>query len=200
MVGTWEWRGEKHAPVEQTFLSLDSRGNFKWIQIAKLRGRQGRLESGGKWRISDGEFIQELTKIHEFQSSGSFIRRKIVSLHEDLAILRTPLGGTEELRRRAVPPHLPPVFSFAALEQAITLTAPKPQYPFSARQRRLQGKGLFILTVDEKTGVVTLVRVEQSTGHGILDEAAIGTLKNWRFKPQTVDKLRVPVNFTLTRP
>jgi TonB family protein len=200
LVGTWELKVEQnHPPTDRVFLSFDPRGNFKLIRIIKFLGRRGRQEDEGKWRVSDGELIQEITEMRGYQWTGAFSKRRIVSLHHDLVILRTPVGSKEELRRVSIPSQLPPILQEHELNQALVLVSQNPQYPLNARQQRLEGKGLFVLTVDEKTGVVTSVRVQQSTGYRILDEAAVGTLKTWRLKPQTVDKLRVPIVFSLRR-
>ena len=63
------------------------------------------------------------------------------------------------------------------------LYAPKPDYPVAARARHYTGSGVFIIRVPVKSGRVTEARVAQSTGHPILDRAAVDALKKWRFKP-----------------
>jgi TonB family protein len=37
-----------------------------------------------------------------------------------------------------------------------------------------------------------------STGVKILDEAAVSTFSQWRFRPDTVKKVRIPIHFTLS--
>src|SRR6266404_4291241 len=39
-----------------------------------------------------------------------------------------------------------------------------------------------------------------STGVEILDDATISAFSQWRFKPGTVKKVRIPINFTLSGP
>jgi TonB family protein len=63
------------------------------------------------------------------------------------------------------------------------LYAPKPDYPLEARARRFTGAGMFIIRVHVKTGRVVEVRVARSTGHAILDQAALRAFSQWRFKP-----------------
>jgi TonB family protein len=88
----------------------------------------------------------------------------------------------------------PPVLT---QEQAAGLVvfAPKPEYPQAARRQRLCGKGVFLLNVNAKTGQVTSIKIERRTGHQVLDVAALKTLINWRFKPHSVTKVRIPVIF-----
>jgi hypothetical protein len=45
---------------------------------------------------------------------------------------------------------------------------------------------MFIIGVPVKSGRVAEVRVSRSTGHAILDAAAVNALKQWRFKPGTL--------------
>jgi TonB family protein len=37
----------------------------------------------------------------------------------------------------------------------------------------------------------------KSTGHQILDDSALEALRKWRFRPGTVHKVRIPINFTM---
>jgi TonB family protein len=92
----------------------------------------------------------------------------------------------------------PPVLT---QEQAARLAvfAPKPQYPEAARLRRQEGKGVFLLNVNAKTGQVTSIKIEKTTGYQLLDVAALKTLIKWRFKPYSVAKAHVPVTFFLAR-
>jgi protein TonB len=69
--------------------------------------------------------------------------------------------------------------------QLATLVAPPPLYPRAAIQRRLAGTVTLRIHVDAD-GLPLEVSVENSSGHAILDEAAITTVqKRWRFVPAT---------------
>jgi TonB family protein len=75
--------------------------------------------------------------------------------------------------------------------------APLPEYPAEARARDLAGNGVFVLHLNRKAGTVTSVTVEKSTGFAILDNAAIASLKRWRFiKNIDVPMVKVPFTFT----
>ncbi|MGH8100435.1 MAG: energy transducer TonB [Chthoniobacterales bacterium] len=82
--------------------------------------------------------------------------------------------------------------------KALATYAPRPAYPYEARSRRVTGSGVCVVTVDTGSGSVTDATMAQSIGSSILDNAAVSAFKNWRFKPGTVSKVRIPITFTLT--
>jgi len=99
--------------------------------------------------------------------------------------------------------------------------SPKPDYPLEARAAHFTGSGVFIVIVHPNTGRVAQVRIDRSTGHPILDQAAVRAFSQWRFKPgglkhlaeiapwqhdpiaKTIQKgdvpIKIPCNFTLRR-
>ncbi len=76
--------------------------------------------------------------------------------------------------------------------------APKLEYPYEARRQHLTGSGVALLIVDISTGSVTDVKMSQSTGNALLDNAARAGFRRWRFKPGTVSQVQTPITFTLT--
>jgi periplasmic protein TonB len=75
--------------------------------------------------------------------------------------------------------------------------APPPEYPREPRLNGTRGSGVCVVAVDPRNGEVIAASMEQSTGNGTLDKAAVSALQKWRFKPGTVSKVRIPVEFTL---
>ena len=86
-----------------------------------------------------------------------------------------------------------------AQARAVAISAPRPDYPFDARARHLTGSGIALLEVDRKTGYVVAARMLKSTGHVILDNAALSAFMRWHFKPGTVREVRIPINYTMRR-
>lgn len=80
--------------------------------------------------------------------------------------------------------------------KALAVYAPRPSYPYEARSRRITGSGVCVVNVDTASGRVTDASMAQSI-NPILDNAAVSAFKNWRFKPGTVSKVRIPITFTL---
>ena len=59
-----------------------------------------------------------------------------------------------------------------------------------------QGRGLFQLKLDLKTGYVTNVTVVRSTGFAQLDTLAVDALRRWRWKPGKWKEIEMAVAFT----
>jgi TonB family protein len=74
-----------------------------------------------------------------------------------------------------------------------------PEYPYNDRRNYHQGKGLYRVTVDRKTGWVTNVTVIKSTGWATLDDAAVSALRQWRLKPGKWKQFDFPVTYEMAR-
>jgi TonB family protein len=81
--------------------------------------------------------------------------------------------------------------------KALVIYAPRPQYPHEAFAKRLTGRGIVWLNVASRTGHVTSARMLKGTGHSILDQATLDAYRQWRFKPGTVAKMKIPITFTM---
>jgi TonB family protein len=82
--------------------------------------------------------------------------------------------------------------------KALVTYAPRPVYPYEARRQRIVGSGIALLAVDPTIGNVTGVRMTQSCGNVILDNATLDALRRWRFKPGSALNVEVPITYTLT--
>lgn len=72
-----------------------------------------------------------------------------------------------------------------------------PGYPRQARRNGWEGRVILVANVT-KEGAVSAIRVEQSCGHPILDEAALEAIRQWRFEPALM--FGAPVDSTLEIP
>jgi len=79
------------------------------------------------------------------------------------------------------------------LPQAIY--SPQPVYRPEWAKQGLTGKGVVLVTIDPKTGMVTGTRMLQSTGNKLLDGAALEAYSKWRFKPGSVPQVKMPIEF-----
>lgn len=77
-----------------------------------------------------------------------------------------------------------------------------PKYPYAARRRGMEGKVVIEAVVD-RAGTVATAVVAVSSGHRLLDRAALSTVKRWIFHParrrgQAVGAtITIPVTFAL---
>jgi TonB family protein len=81
--------------------------------------------------------------------------------------------------------------------KASLLYAPRPVYPYEARRQKITGSGVALLTVDPTVGNVTNVRMTQSCGNGILDNATLDAFRRWRFRRGNLSSVEVPITYTL---
>lgn len=96
------------------------------------------------------------------------------------------------MRVRSAPPPMPPsplppnaARPVADTDAARILTPlpgcnPPPHYPAIARRRGWQGTVIVAVTCDAN-GMVTTATVVRSSGHAVLDEAALATVRRWQF-------------------
>jgi protein TonB len=92
----------------------------------------------------------------------------------------------------------------AAVQMArpLYLTNSVPKYPRLARKNGYEGTVVLEVLVDEKGNVDDLILL-QSSGHTILDKAAISSVKKWLFEPGAIGRKKVkmwvklPVRFKL---
>jgi TonB family protein len=70
-----------------------------------------------------------------------------------------------------------------------------PGYPSHLYRRGVGGSGIFRLTIDQKTGHVTEVKVIKSTGWVILNELVAKACLQWLFRPGTITSLEFPFRF-----
>lgn len=104
-----------------------------------------------------------------------------------------------------VVPSVIPIDQFVGLEEesSADLSGNRPpEYPLEAIRRRLQGAVLLRLQIT-KTGEVRNVEIIRSSGHPILDRAAVNAVSSWQGKParrwgravETAERL--PIRFRL---
>ena len=76
----------------------------------------------------------------------------------------------------------------------------RPQYNSSDRMSHRQGLGVFRITIDVKTGLVSGVTMLESTGDPTLNRSVLAALPRWRWKPGTWKEVVLPVDFRLQMP
>lgn len=106
---------------------------------------------------------------------------------------------TEPLPRTpvAAPRTGPRPASGSALRQALAQVAERLLYPPDAIARGLEGEVLVLVFLDE-SGTAVAARVERSSGHAVLDEAAVAAARTLRSLPADAPReTLLPVRFRL---
>ena len=81
---------------------------------------------------------------------------------------------------------------------------PRPEYPVASRRRHEEGEVRLLITVSPE-GRPLQVSLAKSSGHPLLDEAAIGAVRRWTFEPARAAQIAVtsevvvPVRFSLSQ-
>jgi len=94
--------------------------------------------------------------------------------------------------------------SSAASFDAGYLNNPSPQYPPQAFRARAEGTVILRAEV-LPSGQGSQIQVQTSSGHKLLDEAALATVKQWRFKPAMQNGkpvsqwVTIPIQFRLNK-
>jgi len=82
-------------------------------------------------------------------------------------------------------------------------SCPAPVFPAEARKARLSGTVLLLVQIDER-GRPLSITLRQTSGHAILDTAALRAVRAWRFEPAQRDgkpvdaRLEIPIRFALS--
>ena len=78
------------------------------------------------------------------------------------------------------------------------LFAPRPTKDAKASNEHCQGAGIFQMIIDKPSGKVKEVFVRSSTKDLFLDADVINTFLQWRFKPNSLTEVQLPMFFTET--
>ena len=116
-----------------------------------------------------------------------------------------PVQQTKKLPRQKPQPPSPTIVAVQQMVGVDDLSprpiySPAPPYPATAVFQGLSGRVLLRLTVSAE-GTVSLVEVLESSGFPVLDNAAVATIRTWRFEPPRLGgvpvetRARLPVNF-----
>ena len=108
----------------------------------------------------------------------------------------------EEKRRQRLAAQKAAAARAAARKQVVSkpsgINQPKPKYPSAARRAGQQGTVTLSFTVGT-SGNVTSVRIAKSSGHPLLDNAALAAIRRWRFRPAR-NALGEAISYSYTLP
>jgi uncharacterized protein len=119
--------------------------------------------------------------------------QKATELRDSYAKKMTPqqIEEAERLAREWKIRHTrPPMAVGGSVQESRLIRKIDAVYPELAKQARVTGKVVMVVTVDEE-GNVTDARV--SSGHPLLNEAAVNAVKQWKYTPTLLEGEPVPV-------
>ena len=70
-----------------------------------------------------------------------------------------------------------------------------PVIPPEAKAKHLSGSGIILVYI-RSDGTVERAQVARSSGHKVLDDAALAAFSQWQFIPGRLSKVKIPFSFT----
>ena len=124
----------------------------------------------------------------------------------DQATAPQPTPEPKRIEKKPAPQRPPPVISpkVANVPAPVVIRNKPPFYPETARRSGWEGRVIVRVEVSAE-GVPTSVTLAKSSGYGVLDQAALRSVKGWRFQPRSMGGIAmagavdVPVSFSLNR-
>ena len=202
------------AGAEAKIAEAENKATKAQTELLKLQNEKAELES--KLNASRNEIASLQKRIGEARPAASpsqnpdtaskpeqqrTTSRPSVQIAQESVEEATP-PPPQPKRRKIAPRKTPEVVSTPEITsyssaKALATFTPLPKYPARARSPGVTGIGVCIVSVDPASGSVTGASMEQSTGDPTLDKSAVNAFRKWRFKPGTVSKVRIPIEFTM---
>ena len=202
------------AGAEAKIAEAENKATKAQTELLKLQNEKAELES--KLNASRNEIASLQKRIGEARPAASPSQnpdtaskpeqqrttpRPSVQIAQESVEEATP-PPPQPKRRKIAPSKTPEVVSTPEITsyssaKALATFTPLPKYPARARSPGVTGIGVCIVSVDPASGSVTGASMEQSTGDPTLDKSAVNAFRKWRFKPGTVSKVRIPIEFTM---
>ncbi len=117
-----------------------------------------------------------------------------------------PTPQPKRIEKKSAPQRSSPAMAstVANVPAPVVIRNKPPFYPETARRSGWEGRVIVRVEVSSE-GVPTSVTLAKSSGYGVLDQAALRSVKGWRFQPRTMGGIAmagvvdVPVSFSLNR-
>ena len=153
----------------------------------------------------------ELVSLPPPEPSSPPAQVKTEHVIQDSKTLRglTPVKGSDpskqEVEQKKPAPAVPPAMDQGVITAAAPLAFQNqpPRYPWRARLRGWEGT-VIVRAVVSAQGDPVSVHIRRSSGYPTLDEAAAGSVANWKFRPAKKrgrvisQAVEVPITFRLT--
>ena len=172
-------------------------------KVPRETAQQAGMETNADATINTNAPVK-ITKAVEIASSKEQPKKLTKDMeasnsNKEVAAIAPPTHSDYDVRESATNP----VISNEGYSSASPMVGnPKPLYPARAVRKRWQGR--VILDVEIlPSGTVGVLKTDASSGHWVLDQAAIKAVRQWRFNPAKLagvavpSHVQVPVQFKL---
>lgn len=181
---------DREEPVLRELIALAPQDVQPIFRLAALQEARGFIDAAEATLLSAR--TQRPDQVEPYQELAKFYARRVTALR--LAKLKE--GESPSVPVAADQPDESGVYRIGgSIKPPTRVTNVAPQYPPDAQAAKIQGVVIAEIVVDE-TGRVADARVLRSIP--LLDEAALASVKQWRYEPTVVDGKPVPVRMTVT--
>ncbi len=177
-------------------LVIFSRGKFQDDMIISIHLIPTKIDKISQSQKKEEEIVEK--KVEEIIKSKKSLlaeeKEKLVKKEDDLEEKSESKKTVQDLS------HIKNIYEIGSIKN------PAPSYPRIARLRKYQGEVEVSVLADSQGNVID-ANIHKSSGFSILDDAALDTLKNWRFSMNKIKnkdlsknknyRIIVPIRFIL---
>ena len=206
-----EFKKSETSMTEIIILSSTENNNIKkkktdTHEIIKTRNLKGKTTEKKNLISSvennENEFYKvsnaNLTSNNKKKTDNSFLENKSLKSPDN-----TKKSSNYEISKSSENQNAKSIFASSATYKIGSAKNPHPTYPLIARKKGWEGRVLIQAEIDRE-GNVSKIRVLESSGFKVLDNASLETLKKWKFTPAKIgnkfvdDTVNIPVKFLIT--
>ncbi len=183
-------------------------------QVVEVRNDAQSLPDTASGKQQRSRITDHIEVLLEIEVSADSIAGQRVSLDESSPVV----VGIADVRRHKIRRPVDPATAIATVEVVLVANLIEgtlfdepptklpnnkpPDYPREARNRGDEGRVSLLVLVDEN-GHVKKLRVDESSGHAVLDQSALMAVSNWKFAPgkqrgrSVAVEILVPIRFSV---
>lgn len=171
-----EWKPEKN--VAHTFTKSAPRKDKRGFDLISDVLPFGRLWYDGPQAVANAiGYVQFYSRSHKRIISSLIMFRRFAPVALAITIISGDAGATSVNENDSKPRSMSEGEAYA-----LAIYAPRPAYPYAARDKHLTGSGIVLVNVDSSTGTVISAQVLKSTGYKVLDASALEAFRQWHLR------------------
>ena len=207
-----EFKKSETSMIEIIILSFTENNNIKkkktdTHEIIKTRNLKGKTTEKKNLISSVENNENEFYKVSKANLTSNSNNKKIDNSFLENKFLKsrdnTKKPSNYEISKFSENQNTKSTFASSATYKIGSAKNPHPAYPLIARKKGWEGRVLIQAEIDRE-GNVSEIKVLESSGFKVLDNASLETLKKWKFTPAKIgnkfvdDTLNIPVKFLIT--